>query len=105
LRVVRADGNRQIVKIKEDETVFAGRVPAYNEQENAIVDSHDSVSRRHAKFTVEGSKLILVDCGSSNSTYLNGTAIIPNKEYELGEGDLVKLAESDTTIRLSTPKH
>jgi pSer/pThr/pTyr-binding forkhead associated (FHA) protein len=104
LRVVRADGTKETIKVAEDHAVYAGRVPSYNEEDNIIVDSHESVSRRHAKFTTEGQNVILVDCGSSNSTYLNGKAVIPNKEYTLEEGDEVRLADSQTTIRLKKSK-
>lgn len=75
LKVVRADGTKETIRIGENEAVFAGRVASYNEENNAIVDEHETVSRRHAKFINEGNTIVLVDCGSSNNTYLNGKPV------------------------------
>lgn len=75
LRVGRPDGSKQTINLEGGVAVFAGRVPTFNEEDNAIVDEHEGVSRRHAKFTAEGDGISLVDCGSSNSTFLNGKAL------------------------------
>ncbi|MBN1425083.1 FHA domain-containing protein [Candidatus Fermentibacteria bacterium] len=43
--------------------------------DNDIVLAHGHVSRRHAKFTVEGESLWLEDLGSTNGTMVNGRRI------------------------------
>lgn len=44
-------------------------------EDNDIVLAHGHVSRRHARFTIEGESLWLEDLGSTNGTFVNGKRI------------------------------
>jgi FHA domain-containing protein len=50
-----------------------------------------SVSQRHVKLRPSKDKLFLLDLGSKNGTYANGTPITPDRAYALQEGDLITL--------------
>lgn len=47
------------------------------------------VSRHHARLVREDSRYLLMDVGSTNGTYVNGTALEYNKAAELKDGDTV----------------
>jgi len=51
-----------------------------------------SVSRRHARISVEGSVLHVEDLGSTNGTYVNGTRVEGSQELRVG--DILQLGES-----------
>jgi pSer/pThr/pTyr-binding forkhead associated (FHA) protein len=47
------------------------------------------VSRHHARLVRQDGKYLLMDVGSTNGTYVNGTALEYNKAAELKDGDTV----------------
>jgi hypothetical protein len=47
------------------------------------------VSRHHARLVHQDDKYLLMDVGSTNGTYVNGTALEYNKAAELKDGDTV----------------
>jgi len=51
------------------------------------------VSRLHAVLKAKDKKLVLVDLGSSNGTYLNGSRLQPHEAHELHHGDIVSLGK------------
>lgn len=59
------------------------------DQENDIVIELDNVSRRHARILTRGAKSFVVDCGSTNGTYLNDAEVL--EETVLRSGDFVKV--------------
>ena len=56
-----------------------------------IVLEVPSVSRRHAKVTVNGDRVVIDDMGSRNGTFVNGNRIMG--QVELNEGDQVQLCD------------
>jgi serine phosphatase RsbU (regulator of sigma subunit) len=60
-----------------------------------------SVSRTHARITLEGSKVTVADLGSSNGTFVNGATLTEPREIALGD----TIAFADVELRLvdSTP--
>jgi hypothetical protein len=56
-----------------------------------IVLVEDMVSRKHAKITTQGDKIIIQDLGSTNGTFVNGEKI---KRMRLKEGDRVLIGTS-----------
>jgi pSer/pThr/pTyr-binding forkhead associated (FHA) protein len=56
-----------------------------------IVLVEDMVSRKHAKITTQGGKIVLQDLGSTNGTFVNGEKI---KRARLKEGDRVLIGTS-----------
>lgn len=53
----------------------------------------NGVSRLHAAIKLVNDRLIVVDLGSSNGTYLNGNRLSPYKETPVSHGDLVYLGK------------
>jgi diguanylate cyclase (GGDEF)-like protein len=72
--------------ILQGKTIAMGRDPASD-----IVISSDSVSRRHARMTVEGGRRLVTDLQSTNGTYVNDQPIL--SEF-LNNGDQVKVGDT-----------
>src|SRR6516225_5389543 len=51
----------------------------------------DMVSRKHAKITVGGGKIVIEDLGSTNGTFVNGEKV---KQARLKEGDRILIGTS-----------
>ena len=51
------------------------------------------VSRLHGVIKRDGNKIIFMDLGSANGTYLNGKRLIPNVEQVLTHGDIIALGK------------
>ena len=51
------------------------------------------VSRLHAIIKREGAKIIFMDLGSANGTYINGKRLSPNVEQVINHGDIVALGK------------
>jgi hypothetical protein len=58
------------------------------------------VSRLHAVIRRDGGRLIFMDLGSSNGTYINGKRLLPNVEQSLSHGDVVALGKLKMQILL-----
>lgn len=50
-----------------------------------------SVSRIHCKFVSEGSRVALMDLGSTNGTFKNGVRLSPKEKNYIEEGDEIKI--------------
>lgn len=57
------------------------------------------VSRQHTKLILKDSALKIMDLGSSNSTFLNGSKLIPNQARILRDGDEVRLGQLLFTVQ------
>jgi hypothetical protein len=51
------------------------------------------VSRLHAVIKRNGARIIFIDLGSANGTYINGKRLVPNVEQKLNHGDIVALGK------------
>ncbi len=51
------------------------------------------VSRLHAVIKREGPRLIFMDLGSANGTFINGKRLAPNVEQEVKHGDILALGK------------
>ena len=61
----------------------------------------NGVSRLHAVIRRNQGNVVLVDLGSSNGTYVNGSRIMPNIEQPLRHGDIVAFGKLKIQIVLS----
>lgn len=59
------------------------------------------VSRLHAAVRLINGMIILMDLGSANGTYLNGTRLTPNIEHPIKHGDIISLGKLKIQIVLS----
>jgi FHA domain len=51
------------------------------------------VSRLHAVIKRDGARVVFIDLGSANGTYINGKRLVPNVEQVLSHGDVVALGK------------
>lgn len=58
------------------------------------------VSRLHAVIKRDAGRVLLMDLGSSNGTYVNGKRLNPNVEIPLGNGDVVALGKLKIQVLL-----
>ena len=77
----------EMYKIETEETIIGRGQRAH------IRLFDDGISREHARVSVEGSRIILHDLGSTNGTYCNGLKV---DKKELADGD--KILVGSTTI-------
>ena len=68
------------------------------ESSSAIPLAGSLVSKRHARIQRRGGSYSVVDLKSTNSTFLNGERLVPDREYPLHEGDLVRVANFDLEV-------
>lgn len=63
-------------------------------RENSMQDyliNKSYVSRKHAEFIVEDTKLFIKDCGTTNHSFVNNNIIPINEKVELHNGDVISL--------------
>lgn len=58
------------------------------------------VSRHHARITVQDDHYLLLDVGSTNGTYVNGTALQYNAPAELKDGDTVAFGAFNARVAI-----
>ena len=71
------------------QTVSAGR-----DVRNFLQISNDAASNRHLVLIGDQAGLKIIDINSSNGTFLNGTRIDAKVEYQLSDGDEIKIADA-----------
>jgi pSer/pThr/pTyr-binding forkhead associated (FHA) protein len=88
----------QILPISERTEFTMGRIsdnqPIMPDIDFSSFKGYDNgVSRLHAVIRRNGGNVIVMDLGSSNGTYVNGTRLMPNMEQPLRHGDVVALGK------------
>jgi pSer/pThr/pTyr-binding forkhead associated (FHA) protein len=58
------------------------------------------VSRLHAVIKRDANRVLLMDLGSSNGTYVNGKRLNPNVEQMLSNGDVIALGKLKIQVLL-----
>ena len=87
-------GNRSMA-VAEGETILGRALDA------TIRFDVPGVSRRHARISVEGAKVMVEDLGSHNGTYVRGERI--SGRATLADGDELRLGPVSMLIRLVSP--
>ena len=96
----------QILPVSERSEFTLGRVsenqPIMPDIDLSPFKAFDNgVSRLHAVIRNNSGNVIIMDLGSSNGTYINGTRIVPNIEQPLRHGDVVALGKLKMQVVLS----
>ncbi len=63
------------------------------------ISDDSSVSRLHLKIKVRAGVCYVVDMGSKNGTYLNGSRLTPNQESVIRNGDRLKISQLEFEFR------
>lgn len=62
---------------------------------DGVIPFNKLISRVHCKITGDHGRYRIADLQSSNGTYVNHARLQPNQAYELKNGDIIRLANSD----------
>ena len=62
---------------------------------DGVITFNKMISRVHCKITSSRGQYWITDLQSSNGTFINHASLQPNQPYELKNGDIVRLANSD----------
>lgn len=90
--------NGQILPISERNEFTMGRIsenqPIMPDVDFSAFKAYENgVSRLHAVIRRNNTGTIVMDLGSSNGTYVNGTRLMPNMEQPLRHGDIISLGK------------
>lgn len=61
------------------------------------------VSRQHCKFTITEEAVMVRDLGSSNGTFVNGTKLAPNQDYEIEPNSQLSVGGVMFVVRFDAP--
>jgi hypothetical protein len=62
----------------------------------------NGVSRLHAAIKLVNNQVIIIDLGSSNGTYINGTRLSPYVEMPVADGDIAYIGKLKIQLLIST---
>lgn len=60
-----------------------------------LIDGNKAISRTHAKIEMKQGRYYLVDCNSTNKSYVDGQQLTPNQPFEIFNGANIRLANED----------
>ncbi len=70
-----------------------------NQQCDGVLTVSSAISRRHCRIFRQGTQYYLTDLGSKNHTYLNDRMLSGQEAVPVREGDRVRIADVEFTIR------
>lgn len=72
---------------KNAENPFQAHISVGRARNCDLVIRHPSVSKLHARLRAEPGQLTLIDAGSQNGTFINGTRLLPQESMPIGTND------------------
>ena len=70
----------------------------YSEECNGVLRFNREISKLHCRVVHKEGNYSLIDCGSTNGTYLNGSKLEKDVPYPLREGDRIRLSTSTFAV-------
>ncbi|MEO6397314.1 MAG: FHA domain-containing protein, partial [Tepidiformaceae bacterium] len=95
LLITDTDGKRREIPL-DLSSLVVGR-----SEGNALIIDHLSISRRHARLTVDSGHLLVEDLGSAQGTFVNGVRIDPNVPNLVDDGSELRFGEIE--VRYEPP--
>ena len=92
------DGGMPFVHVLRVGETLIGRRPACD-----LIINTPTVSRRHARVRVVGSRVFVRDAGSTYGTTVNGVAVVD--EQEIASGDILAVGQVEITLIQDLPEH
>ncbi len=68
-----------------------------------ITFARPEISRHHAQFIVRDGKLTVMDLGSSNGTYSDGTQLFAHEPYEIPAGHSIEMGKISVLVKAPAP--
>ncbi|NSW51626.1 MAG: FHA domain-containing protein [Anaerolineae bacterium] len=93
LRYKPVDSSQNWRELAMGDLVRVGRNP-----DCELVLTGGKVSRLHAEFRTEGSRVLVKDLNSSNGTYINGVKIQPGIDVVLQANDVVRIGDTEFVV-------
>jgi serine/threonine-protein kinase len=93
LLLVTADGRKF--------PIHRGGATIGRDADNDVVLPYRQVSRRHAQIQCSRTSCTVMDMGSTNGTFVNGTPLAPRKRHPLGPGD--QLGIGPVALKVTRP--
>ena len=70
-------------------------------QENDVLLQDPKISGRHARISLDGPNVTLVDLGSTNGTYVNGQRVPAHAPRPVNPGDTIQLGDTTCSVQVS----
>ena len=86
-RLVNSSTRKEVVVDKDNFWIGKGDVD--------MPVNRDTISRRHAELITKGTHYFIMDNNSTNKTYVDGKAIVPNASVEIYNGARIKFADEE----------
>lgn len=87
LQIICVDKRIPINYVMKKEMIKIGR----KKDNDIVIDFTNQISREHCCISLKNGKYYIKDTGSTHGTYINKTPCVPEKEFEIHDGDLLRL--------------
>ena len=84
----------QLLINREDFTI------GYSEECNGVLRFNREISKLHCRIVYKEKEFYIIDCGSTNGTYLNGSRLEKDAPYPLREGDRLRFSTSTFAVEM-----
>ncbi len=94
---------KYLIRTSTSEKIMLNKSPfriGKADQNDYVVTNNVTVSRIHAEFLVKGNRCYVVDLKSTNRTFVNGTAVTPEREVEIINGTVILIANEEFVLRI-----
>lgn len=65
---------------------------------DGVISFNDKISRIHCRIDRQGDQYTVTDLQSANGTYVNGKRLQAKQPYRIGNGDVIRMANSDFQV-------
>ncbi len=93
--LVAASSSHEVYEVPAGGGVM-GKSPS---RATVVISMSPAVSRAHCRVLPENDRLVVVDLGSANGTFVNGARVAKGDSAELREGDRLRLADVQFTVQ------
>ena len=95
VQLIRSSNGEHFEIVEQDIMIGAGALANYR------IENNRKISRRHANIRMECGRYFIKDNNSSNGTYVNGKRLIGEKEEELKNNDMIRLADEEFIFQMN----
>jgi pSer/pThr/pTyr-binding forkhead associated (FHA) protein len=83
--------NNENIRVNKQEFVIGKE----RSKVNYYIPDNSTISRKHAKITMQDGQYYITDLNTTNYTYINGKKIPTNTETPIHTGDIIKLSDEE----------